>query len=92
MQSRVVFSHNSDEWATPQALFDQLDAEFAFNLDPCATAENAKCARFFTKDDDGLVQRWGGQQFSAILRIRRLLNGLRKHGMNRAMMTPLWSY
>lgn len=48
------------EWATPQALFDELDAEFHFTLDPCATPENAKCDKFFTKEDDGLIQKWGG--------------------------------
>ena len=49
-------------WATPQAFFDQLNAEFDFNLDPCATPENAKCATFFTKEVDGLKQNWGGVQ------------------------------
>jgi phage N-6-adenine-methyltransferase len=33
--------------------------EFHFTLDPCATAENAKCARYFTKGQDGLLQDWG---------------------------------
>lgn len=53
-----MFSSNSDEWATPQALFDELDAEFHFNLDPCATPENAKCKMYFTKEDDGLSKNW----------------------------------
>lgn len=47
------------EWATPQPFFDALDAEFHFTLDPCATPENAKCARFFTEAIDGLAQDWG---------------------------------
>lgn len=55
-----LFSSNTDQWATPQAFFDKLDAEFHFNLDPCATPENAKCKRFFTIEDDGLRQNWGG--------------------------------
>jgi phage N-6-adenine-methyltransferase len=50
----------SAEWGTPQWLFDQLDAEFAFDLDPCCTVENAKCARHFTASDDGLSQEWTG--------------------------------
>lgn len=57
----TMFSSKTPEWATPQALFDELDAEFHFTLDPSATAENAKCARFFTKDDDGLVQSWDNE-------------------------------
>lgn len=36
----------SDEWKTPQWLFDQLDEEFNFDVDLCATAENTKCARY----------------------------------------------
>ena len=56
--SAVHFSSATCEWATPQWLFDALLREFAFTLDPCATAENAKCRRFFTAADDGLAQDW----------------------------------
>lgn len=59
MNGRAVFSHDSDEWSTPQAFYDLLDREFWFELDPCATAENAKCRRFFTKEDNGLTLPWG---------------------------------
>jgi phage N-6-adenine-methyltransferase len=38
-----------------------LDLEFGFTLDVCATAENAKCSRFFTRQENGLVQRWEGR-------------------------------
>lgn len=48
------------EWATPQHLFDELNEEFGFTLDVCATPENAKCDQFFTKEQDGLKQIWGG--------------------------------
>lgn len=47
-------------WATPQKVFDELDKEFHFTLDPCAVAENAKCEKFFSPEDDGLLQDWGG--------------------------------
>lgn len=57
----VHYSSETPEWATPQDLFDLLDSEFGFTLDVCATAENAKCARFFTEDDDGLRQDWDGE-------------------------------
>lgn len=60
MVDKVLFSSNSNEWATPQALFDELNSEFNFTLDPCATPENAKCNTFFTKEDDGLRKEWGG--------------------------------
>ena len=53
------FDSMTVERATPQYLFDQLDREFHFTLDPCATKENAKCSKFFTKEQDGLKQDWG---------------------------------
>ena len=55
-----LFSSRTDEWATPLELFRKLNEEFDFDLDPCATPENAKCERYFTKEQDGLVQSWAG--------------------------------
>jgi len=57
---QVCFSHDSDEWATPQELFDEINNEFHFDLDPCATEENHKCERYVTKEQDGLKISWGG--------------------------------
>jgi phage N-6-adenine-methyltransferase len=57
----VHFSSRSCEWSTPQDLFDRLHAEHAFTLDVCATPENAKCPRYFTKADDGLSHIWTGR-------------------------------
>ncbi|OHB70490.1 MAG: adenine methyltransferase [Planctomycetes bacterium RBG_13_63_9] len=54
------FRSDSAEWATPQDLFDRLNREFGFELDVCATPENAKCARYFTRERNGLRQTWGG--------------------------------
>ena len=54
------FSSKTDLWATPPHVFDALDAEFSFELDVCASDENAKCARYFTVADDGLAQQWTG--------------------------------
>lgn len=54
----VHFSSQKDEWETPQDLFDELDAEFKFTLDVCATHENVKCERYFTKENNGLTQDW----------------------------------
>src|SRR5579872_1504519 len=60
----VQFSSASAEWATPQCLFDELSRLFGgFTLDPCATAANAKCETFFTRERDGLTQRWEGKVF-----------------------------
>lgn len=57
-----LFSSNSNEWATPKAFFQSLDAEFHFDLDPCATAENAKCRDFYTIESNGLTKDWGGAE------------------------------
>lgn len=59
--NRVLFSSKSDEYSTPQYLFDSLNKEFCFNLDPCATASNHKCKDFYTMEDNGLEQNWGGK-------------------------------
>lgn len=53
-----LFTSNTNEWSTPQQFYDELNKEFNFNLDPCATKENAKCSRYFTQSDDGLKQSW----------------------------------
>lgn len=59
----ALFSSKSGEWATPQTFFDRLNAEFHFTLDPCATHENAKCANYYTIEDDGLAQPWPGRVY-----------------------------
>lgn len=56
----VHFSSETDDWGTPQDLFDVLDAEFHFTLDVCASAKNAKCKRYFSRRDNGLEQNWRG--------------------------------
>ena len=53
----VHYSSATDEWETPQDLFDELDAEFGFDLDVCALPNSAKCRRYYTPDDDGLAAR-----------------------------------
>lgn len=58
----VFFSSATDEWATPKEIFQELDAEFDFNLDPCADENNHKCEKYFDRQIDGLSQNWGGVQ------------------------------
>lgn len=53
-------SGGTDEWATPQDFFDVVAREFDFDLDVCALPSSAKCARYFTPEDDGLAQEWAG--------------------------------
>lgn len=78
MITKGLFTSDKDYWETPQSLFDELDAEFHFNLDPCCTHENAKCKDHYTIEEDGLKQKWGGEEFSAIPRMaRKSANGWR---------------
>src|ERR1035437_4375802 len=60
MNTDLMFSSVKCEWETPKAFFDALDAEFGFEIDVCATADNAKCDKFFTPEMDGLKQEWCG--------------------------------
>lgn len=78
MINNSLFTSNSDEWSTPQHIYDELDAEFGFDLDPCATEDNHKCETFYTAEIDGLRQNWGGTKCSVIHLIATLLHGLKK--------------
>ena len=91
MINKGLFSSNSNEWATPTDFYKKLDAEFHFNLDPCATSSNAKCERFYTIEDDGLTQKWGWQEREcfAILLTQRTANGS-KNVTRRARTAKSW--
>lgn len=54
----VHFSSKTDEWATP---LDVVQEYGEFDLDPCATPENTKAPRYFTREQDGLAQEWTGR-------------------------------
>lgn len=56
----AMTSTGKDDWETPAWLFDSLNAEFHFTLDPCCTHETAKCAKHYTPVENGLLQDWGG--------------------------------
>lgn len=58
--NKVHFSSRTNEWATPQDLFYELNKEFNFDLDPCASQENHKCKGWYGKEDDGLSKNWDG--------------------------------
>jgi phage N-6-adenine-methyltransferase len=59
----VFFSSQTNDWHTPNELFDSLNAEFGFETDLAATAENTKCKKFFTIEDNALEQVWRGVCF-----------------------------
>lgn len=62
MMNKALFSSKTDQWATPKDFFDALDAEFNFDLDPCADEENHKTPEYFTKEQNGLLQDWSGHR------------------------------
>lgn len=59
---KTMLSSERMDWETPKELFDKLNKEFKFTLDPCATKENAKCNKFYTEEDNGLIQDWSGER------------------------------
>ena len=58
--NNALLSSKDMSWCTPPDFFAELDREFGFTLDPAATSKSAKCSQFYTPDDDGLKQDWGG--------------------------------
>jgi phage N-6-adenine-methyltransferase len=56
----IHFSTGNVEWSTPDDLFGELNQTFHFDLDACASPANAKCPRYFTKEQDALRQSWHG--------------------------------
>ena len=55
-----MLTSKTDLWSTPQDFFDKLDAEFHFDMDVCATADNAKVKNFISPEEDGLKVKWVG--------------------------------
>ena len=58
---KALFESGRDDWETPQHLFDELNREFGFTLDVCATCETAKCGKYYTALEDGIMQDWTGE-------------------------------
>ena len=65
---KAMTSTGKDDWETPAWLFNQLNAEFHFTLDPCCTHETAKCPKHYTPEENGLIQDWGGGRLSFAIR------------------------
>lgn len=61
INTELMFSSQSNEWATPQDFYDKLNQEFKFTLDPCATDNNHKCKKYYTLSNDGLKQSWADE-------------------------------
>ena len=57
----ALLSSVKHDYGTPRDLFERYSRIYRFTLDVCATAENAKCKRYFTPEQDGLAQPWSGR-------------------------------
>ena len=91
MNTDLMFSSKTDQWATPQDFFNSLDSEFHFDLDPCADEYNHKCEKYFTASDDGLSQSWGGTGSFAIRPMaENFTSGLRRHTGKDTRIIPLF--
>jgi len=52
MSDFILSKRSDDHWSTPRDLYKKLDAEFAFNDDPCPLNRR-----------DGLIREWGTRVF-----------------------------
>jgi len=53
---------NVDDRGTPPELFDPLNERFRFTVDVAAAPHNAKCERYYTREQDGCAQSWAGER------------------------------
>lgn len=61
MNTQLMFSSKDHDWETPPEIFNKLNEEFHFTLDPCCVPETAKCNKFYTPGDNGLTKSWGSE-------------------------------
>jgi len=60
VQPYMPVKAKTTEWETPDYLYKEYDDKYHFDLDAAATPANAKCKKFFTKEDNGLQKSWKG--------------------------------
>ena len=60
--NKALLSSDNMNWCIPADFFEKLNDEFHFTLDPAATHKSAKCEKYFTQNENGLAQSWGGVQ------------------------------
>lgn len=60
MVSKALLTSNTDQWATPEYLFNGYNQVYNFTLDACASDWNYKVNNYYTEEDNGLEQPWTG--------------------------------
>lgn len=57
---KACLSSKNEDWETPKELFYKYDNIYHFTIDIAASKDNALCEKFFTIEDNALIQDWGG--------------------------------
>ena len=60
--NKGMYSSKKDNWGTPKKLFNKLNEEYNFTLDPASDDINFLCKKHYTKEMDGLNQSWQGEK------------------------------
>lgn len=61
--AKDINTGDRDCWATPPDIFAKLHARYSFDVDVCATADNAKLPRYITPQQDGLLATWSARNW-----------------------------
>jgi len=86
-----MFSSKEEKWQTPDNVFNELNEEFNFTLDPCCQHDSAKCDKYYTPVEDGLSQSWANETvFVNPPYGRELKSGLKNHIMKLFTIKPQW--
>ena len=58
---KTLFSSEKHDWETPPELFERYNQIHKFTIDLAASHHNTKLPRFYTEQDNSLLQDWNGE-------------------------------
>lgn len=61
MSDAYMPQSKTNDWSTPQDLFDELNDSWHFTVDVASSDDNFKVQRHYTSSDNGLEQDWDGE-------------------------------